>query len=74
MKTLRMMVAMVVGSASAAYAASGMQSQETGILIYFFIGFFALIVVSQLVPAVILFVGMIKGVFARNEKVSVNKR
>lgn len=74
MKTLRMMVPMVVGSASAAYAASGMQSQETGILIYFFIGFFALIVVSQLVPAVILFVGMIKGVFARNEKVSVNKR
>lgn len=74
MKTLRMMVAMVVGSASAAYAASGMQSQETGILIYFFIGFFALIVVSQLIPAVILFVGMIKGVFARNEKVSVNKR
>ena len=74
MKTMKMMVTMVVGSASAAYAASGMQSQETGILIYFFIGFFALIVVSQLVPAVILFVGMIKGVFARNEKVSVNKR
>ena len=73
MKTMRMMVAMIAGSASAAYAASGMQSQETGILVYFFIGFFALIVISQLVPAVILFVGMIKGVFARSEKASVKK-
>ena len=74
MKTLKALATMIVGSTSVAYAASGMQSQETGILVYFFIGFFALIVVSQLVPAVILFVGMIKGVFARTEKVSANKR
>lgn len=73
MKTLRILVSMIAGSASAAYAASSMQGQETGILIYFFIGFFALIIVSQLVPAVILFVGMIKGVFSRSEKASVNK-
>ena len=73
MKTLRMLVTMLAGSASAAFAASGMQSQETGILVYFFIGFFALIVVAQLVPAVILFIGMVRGVFARSEKVSVNK-
>lgn len=74
MKTMKMMVSMIAGSASAAYAASGMQSQETGILVYFFIGFFALIVVSQLVPAVILFVGMLRGVFARSEKASVKKQ
>ena len=73
MKTLKTLATMIVGSSSVAYAASGAQSQDTGILIYFFIGFFALIVVSQLVPAAILFVGMIKGVFTRNEKTSANK-
>ena len=73
MKTMRMLVTMMAGSASAAFAASGMQSQENGILVYFFIGFFALIVVAQLVPAVILFIGMVKGVFSPSEKASVNK-
>jgi hypothetical protein len=73
MKTLRMMVTMMAGSASAAFAASGVQSQETGILVYFFIGFFALIIVSQLVPALILFIGMVKGVFSPSEKITVKK-
>ena len=73
MKTMRMLVTMLVSSASVAFAASCVQNQETGILVYFFIGFFALIVVSQLVPAVILFIGMVRGVFSHSEKASVNK-
>lgn len=73
MKTMRLMGTMLVGSVSAAYAASSVQSEGTGILTYFFIGFFALIIVSQLVPALILFVGMIKGVFNRPEKSRVNE-
>ena len=68
-----MLVTTMFGSASTSFAASGVQGQETGILVYFFIGFFALIIISQLVPAVILFVGMIKGVFARSEKAAVSK-
>lgn len=72
MKTLRMLMTMVIGSASAAYAAAGAQSESSGILAYAFIGFFALIVVSQLVPAMILFFGMVKGVLAGKEKSSVN--
>jgi len=72
MKTLRMLMTMVVGSASAAYAAAGTHNDGAGILAYAFIGFFALIVVSQLVPAMILFFGMIKGVFAGKEKTSVS--
>jgi hypothetical protein len=31
---------------------------------YLFLGFFALIIVSQLVPACLLFYGMVKGVLA----------
>ena len=73
MKVMKMLAAIMAGSASAAFAASGAQGQETGLLVYLFIGFFALIVVSQLVPAVILFVGMVKGVFARPEKIPVDK-
>ena len=68
MKMMQMLISMVAGSASAAYAATGTHNQEAGILTYFFIGFFALIVVSQLVPAMILFFGMVKGLFFSPEK------
>ena len=71
MKTMRMLITMMAGSASAAYAASGVQGDDVGILTYAFIGFFALIIVSQLVPAAILFVGMVKGLFSASGKSSV---
>ena len=71
MKTMRMLISMMAGSASAAYAATGVQAEGVGILTYAFIGFFALIIVSQLVPAAILFIGMVKGLFSSREKSSV---
>jgi hypothetical protein len=71
MKTMRLLITMMAGSASAAYAASGVQGHEMGILAYAFIGFFALIIVSQLVPATILFIGMVRGLFSAREKKSV---
>lgn len=73
MKTLRTLVTVLISSATTAFAATGAQSQEYGILVYFFIGFFALIIVSQLVPALILFIGMVRGVFSSSEEVSVKK-
>jgi len=71
MKTMHMLITMMAGSASAAYAATGVEGEGMGILTYAFLGFFALIIVSQLVPAAILFVGMVKGLFAGREKSSV---
>ena len=71
MKTMKMLISMVIGSASAVYAASGVQGEDAGILAYFFVGFFALIIVTQLVPAMILFFGMVKGMFSSSEKTSV---
>ncbi|MDT8443134.1 MAG: hypothetical protein RQ722_02485 [Desulfuromonadales bacterium] len=71
MKTMRMLVSMVAGSASAAYAATGTQGEGAGILAYFFVGFFALIIVTQLVPAMILFFGLVKGLLSRPEKTPV---
>ena len=70
MKSMKLLAPMIISSTSAAYAATNAQSEGAGILTYFFIGFFALIIVSQLVPAMILFVGMVKGLFASSEKAS----
>ncbi len=70
MKTMQMLISMVAGSASAAYAAVGSHNEGAGVLTYFFIGFFALIIVSQLVPAMILFFGLVKGLFFHPEKTS----
>lgn len=60
---------MLVYGASVVYAAPGSEGEGVSLLGYLFLGFFALIIVSQLVPACLLFYGMVRGVFAeRKEK------
>jgi hypothetical protein len=62
---------MMVYGASAAYAAPGSEGDGMSWLGYLFLGFFALIIISQVVPAAILCFGMIKGVFSSHtDKVS----
>ena len=69
--TMRGLGWMLLCGASVAYAAPGSEGEGMSYLGYLFLGFFALIIVSQLVPAAMLFYGMIKGVFsARTDKVS----
>ncbi len=70
MKTLRILLSMAVGSASVVYATTAAPSESTGFLTYCFVGFFAMIVVFQLMPAMVLFAGMVKGLFSRPEKSS----
>ena len=62
--TMRGLGWMMVYGASVAYAAPGSAGDGVSWLGALFLGFFALIIVSQLVPAAILFVGMVKGVFS----------
>ena len=45
-----------------AFAASGAREDSSGIFVWVFLGFCALIVVAQVVPAVLLMCGMVKGV------------
>lgn len=59
---------MSVFVASAAYAAPTGEGEGMSLLGYLFLGFFALIIVSQLVPAGILFYGIVKGVFSSREE------
>ena len=59
-------------------AASASASADKGgsLLLTLFIGFFALIVVFQLVPACLLFVGILKGLFSKKQDVeqkSINR-
>ena len=51
-----------------AYAAAETGGEGGSFLLTLFIGFFALIIVFQLVPAVLLFAGMLKGLFVREHK------
>ena len=56
-------------SASVVLAAPAEEGQGGSLLLTLFIGFFALIVVFQLVPAVLLFIGIVKGLFSREHGV-----
>ncbi len=66
--TAKIIVSILAGTASAAYAAPGAATEGAGFLAYLFVGFFALIIVTQLVPAMILFFGMVKGLFTQEKK------
>ena len=50
-----------------AFAASGAGDEGSGIFVWIFLGFFAVIVVGQLIPAVILITGLVKGIAAKAE-------
>jgi len=50
-----------------AFAASGAGEEGSGIFVWIFLGFFAVIVVGQLIPAVILITGLVKGIAAKAE-------
>lgn len=62
------LIALVTFSSSAAFAAGQAGAGEGSLLLSLFIGFFALIVVFQLVPAAIMLVGMFRGLFGRDQK------
>ena len=48
-----------------AFAASGASDEGSGIFVWIFLGFFAVIVVGQLIPAVMLITGLVKGIAAK---------
>jgi uncharacterized protein (DUF697 family) len=56
------LVAALLGNVTSAFAASGAREDNSGILVWVFLGMCALIVVLQLVPAVMTMVGAAKGV------------
>ena len=71
MKTLATIMGII--APAAAFAASGAGEEGNGIFVWIFLGFFAVIVVGQLIPAVILITGLIKGATAKNEEKAASK-
>ncbi len=61
MTTLGALMAM----ATPAIAAGGMETEGTSMFTILFVGFGALIVVGQLIPGIVLFGGMVKGLFGK---------
>ncbi len=53
-----------------AMAASGARADHSGILVWAFLGFCALIVVAQLVPATLMLLGIVKGVAGSKEEIA----
>lgn len=63
MKVLIAMVASLLITVTQALASGSGDGDSVSLLMIFFMGFGALILVFQLVPAVVLFGGMLKGMF-----------
>lgn len=62
------LIALSTFSSSAYAAGSATGAGDGSLLLSLFIGFFALIVVFQLVPATIMLIGMLRGLFGRDRK------
>lgn len=52
---------LLFGSVSSVFAASGAREDNSGIFVWIFLGFCALIVVAQLLPALLMMLGFAKG-------------
>ena len=69
-------VALSLATSTGALASSGVTNKVfvSGPLILLFLGFCALVVVIQCVPAIIMLYGMIKGAASNKEKATVKAR
>lgn len=69
-------VALSLATSTGAFASTGVTNKVfvSGPLILLFLGFCALVVVIQCVPAIVMLYGMIKGAASNKEKVAANVR
>jgi hypothetical protein len=65
MKTLAALIGII--APATAFAASNVPAGDDGIFVWIFLGFFALIVIGQLIPAFMLVIGLVKGITAKTK-------
>jgi len=58
-----------IATTATAFAANGAANEEPGILAWAFMGFCAVVLVGQLVPAAMLLIGMVKGIVTAPKEV-----
>jgi DMSO reductase anchor subunit len=66
-KITNFLIPVLGGSATSAFAADGAAQSSGGPLVWFFVGFVALVVVVQVIPAAILLYSMIRAIFSPSE-------
>jgi hypothetical protein len=66
-KITNFLIPLLGGSATTAFAGDAAMQDGGGPLVWFFIGFVALVVIVQVIPATILLYAMIKAVFSPSE-------
>lgn len=64
----QLLIPLLGGTATTAFAADGAMQDGGGLLIWFFIGFGALIIMAQAIPAMIMLYSMLKAVVSPAEK------
>lgn len=65
MKTLAALIGTMVPAT--VFAAANVPAGNDGVFVWIFLGFFALVVVGQIVPAIMLVIGLVKGFRAKAE-------
>lgn len=76
MKTrmIKLVAALTGAGATSAYAASsGVGGEGSGMLIWFLIGFGVMVIMLQAIPALIMFVSMVKGLFSSHSETHLPK-
>ena len=76
---MRALITTIIGTiapATAFAAANGLSEDNSGIFVWVFLGFCALIVVAQVIPAVLMMTGLVKGMVAvvKDETVTVTSK
>ena len=63
---MRALITTIIGTlAPTAAMAAGASEEGSGLFVWIFLGFFAVIVVGQMIPAVLLMTGLVKGITAK---------
>lgn len=62
-----------LATSSAAFAAATTKVYSSGILLFAFLGLCALVIVAQLLPALVVLFGMVKGLVKKGNEVSLDK-
>ena len=71
MKTLATLIGTI--APATAFAASNAPAGDDGIFVWIFLAFFAMIAVGQLIPAVMLIIGLVKGITSKTEATNETK-
>ena len=66
--TLRNTLIALLTFSPSAFAAGATGAGEGGLLVSLFLGFFAVIIVFQLIPATLMMIGILRGLFGRDSK------